>query len=253
MRARTLPLMAAAATAIGLILLIPGQPVAQTPPMMHGEDAVGFDMLDTDGDGVVSREEFDTFMAERPMLRQGASAEQGRMGARMEAMRDARRGDRWGSRSSGRKGARSGDGQMEHMLRDGMGGRFGMWMGEDMGMDMGLMPRGRIGEMTDEMRAEMAARMVERFDADGDGLLSAEEIAAGMEAMAALRNDPAARARAMFERLDTDGDGVISAEEFEAAHERMRERAEQMRERMQDMRRAPGQRAPRLRNAPAGD
>ncbi|KAJ55327.1 hypothetical protein ACMU_11570 [Actibacterium mucosum KCTC 23349] len=59
---------------------------------------------------------------------------------------------------------------------------------------------GREG-VSDDRRAEFAARMVERKDTNGDGLLSVEEIAA--------RED-------VFARLDTNGDGALSLEEFEA-------------------------------------
>ncbi len=63
--------------------------------------------------------------------------------------------------------------------------------------------------------AERAARMLERFDADGDGFLNAGEMPkpgrkGGMERM--------------FERLDTDGSGGISEAEFKSARDKMRER-----------------------------
>jgi Ca2+-binding EF-hand superfamily protein len=91
-------------------------------------------------------------------------------------------------------------------------------------------PMGRIRAMAEEtpldrdaFAAEMAAdaatraaRIFERLDADGDGLLSAEELAP---------RRPERRA-AMFDRIDADGDGVITREEAEAAHARWRERAE---------------------------
>ena len=57
-----------------------------------------------------------------------------------------------------------------------------------------------------ERRAsELASRMVERMDADGDGLLSAAELA--------LRPAPAMN----FDRLDIDGDGVVTEAEIAAA------------------------------------
>lgn len=58
-----------------------------------------------------------------------------------------------------------------------------------------------------------AARMIERMDADGDGLLSAAELASGQGGMPA----------AMFDRLDADGDGAVSKAEAEAAQARMRD------------------------------
>lgn len=58
----------------------------------------------------------------------------------------------------------------------------------------------------------MAAKMIERHDADGDGKLTAAEMAA-----------PPMPER-MFDRLDTDKDGAISKDEAEAAKARFAER-----------------------------
>lgn len=64
-----------------------------------------------------------------------------------------------------------------------------------------------------EQRAtERATRMMQRMDSDGDGFLSAAELAT-----------PAAPAR-MFDRLDTDGDGAVTRAEAEAAQARMADR-----------------------------
>lgn len=64
-----------------------------------------------------------------------------------------------------------------------------------------------------EKRAsDAAARMIEMRDSDGDGLLSAAEMAT-----------PAMR-KGAFARLDGDGDGAISAAEAQAAQARMAER-----------------------------
>lgn len=59
--------------------------------------------------------------------------------------------------------------------------------------------------------ADMAARMVERQDADGDGLLTAAEMA--------TRPAP----DRFFDRADADGDGALTAEEIAAAQDRMAE------------------------------
>ena len=61
-----------------------------------------------------------------------------------------------------------------------------------------------------------AARMIEQLDTDGDGKLSAAELAT--RPMAATMSDR------MFERLDTDKDGAISEAEMTAAKDRMSER-----------------------------
>lgn len=64
-------------------------------------------------------------------------------------------------------------------------------------------------------RAEdRAARMIERLDENGDGVLQMDE----------MPDRGADRAERMFDRIDENEDGVISAEEFEAAKERMGDR-----------------------------
>ncbi len=63
----------------------------------------------------------------------------------------------------------------------------------------------------EQMATNRAMRQIERLDADGDGLLSIEEMAARPMPMR------------MFERVDADGDGAISREEIEAAKLRMAE------------------------------
>lgn len=93
--------------------------------------------------------------------------------------------------------------------------------------------RGPGGEGDRQMRGE---RMVERFDANGDGdiskeeietvraqefaaadtngdgALTLEEVQAHQEAKRAERR--AQRQQAMFDRLDTDGNGVLTEDEF---------------------------------------
>ena len=56
---------------------------------------------------------------------------------------------------------------------------------------------------------EMAARMIARQDADGDGKLSVAEMA------------PRTGAERMFARIDTDKDGALSQAELTAAKDRM--------------------------------
>ena len=61
----------------------------------------------------------------------------------------------------------------------------------------------QVADMT-ARAAEMAAKMIERMDDNADGQLSAEEMAQGP------------RAPTLFERADADNDGAVSKEEVEA-------------------------------------
>lgn len=64
---------------------------------------------------------------------------------------------------------------------------------------------------------ERAARMVRELDTDGDGLLSAAELAQGRVDGPGARHDPAR----LFQRLDADGDGVITRDEAAKSMARM--------------------------------
>ena len=61
------------------------------------------------------------------------------------------------------------------------------------------------------LAAEMATRMIERHDVDGDGLLTAAEFA--------TRPAP----DRMFEMADADGDGALTQDELDAARDQMAE------------------------------
>ncbi len=72
----------------------------------------------------------------------------------------------------------------------------------------GALDASELAEMGHKGRGgknDRGARMMERMDADKDGKLSMEEMAA--------RHDPAR----MLKRLDKDGNGSLSAEEFAQA------------------------------------
>ena len=78
--------------------------------------------------------------------------------------------------------------------------------------------------------------MKQRFDTDGDGIISPEEKAAAKEWM--QQNHPEAAERMgghkprMMEQFDTDGDGVLSPEEKTAAKEWMQQNHPEAAERM---------------------
>lgn len=95
------------------------------------------------------------------------------------------------------------------------GQRKAMILGTDANGDGKLsaeeLAAGQIRMMTERANAR-SARMILMMDVDGDGLLSVEEMAAGPGPMR------------MFDRLDTDGDGAISKPEADAMAERMQGR-----------------------------
>lgn len=68
------------------------------------------------------------------------------------------------------------------------------------------------GKVTlDEMKAHRAERFA-AMDGNGDGVLSQEEIVAGMKAQAEERM--ARRAARMIEMFDADGDGMVASDEM---------------------------------------
>lgn len=91
---------------------------------------------------------------------------------------------------------------------------------------------GRFGPRVDqnarisqtEFVEQRTARLV-AMDADGDGVVSAEEMRAHRQARGAEM-----RGR-MFERMDADGDGVVTRAEYDAAHEQRRTRSAERGER----------------------
>jgi len=74
--------------------------------------------------------------------------------------------------------------------------------------ELSAMHLARLTERADDM----AARMVERHDTDGDNALSAAELAA--------RPMPAM----MFDQMDSDGDGAVTRAEADALRDRMHDR-----------------------------
>jgi len=78
---------------------------------------------------------------------------------------------------------------------------------------------------------EVMQKLLEKFDADGDGKLNAEEGAAAKQAMAERRGEGGGGdgKAEMFKRFDKDGDGKLNADEGKAAREAMEQhRKEEM-------------------------
>lgn len=82
-----------------------------------------------------------------------------------------------------------------------------------------------------QARGERHAKMLERFDADGDGSLSEAERKTARETMLAENPERAARHAEHIKRFDKDGDGQLNDAERTAARESMKGRGGKFRER----------------------
>ncbi|KMK68104.1 EF-hand domain-containing protein [Puniceibacterium sp. IMCC21224] len=80
--------------------------------------------------------------------------------------------------------------------------------------ELAAQAQARKAERMAAREAEMTERMIERRDANDDGMLSPEEMQG--------RRDPAD----MFKRVDANGDGVVTAVEFADATKRMHHKME---------------------------
>ncbi|TCP60837.1 EF hand domain-containing protein [Rhodovulum bhavnagarense] len=177
----------AAGTVAVLLGALPGMAEAR------GMGGGAFAMIDTDKDGNLSLDEFTA----RAKARFEALDNDG------DGLLSADEAARLGKPSGRRDGARGGYGMGSGRIQGHPGMGYGMFGGMQ-----GTGPmQGGFGDpaLTDEERAARAADMVEMLDADGDGKLSANEMA--------TRPGP----EMIFNRVDADGDGTISRDEFDAA------------------------------------
>lgn len=70
----------------------------------------------------------------------------------------------------------------------------------------GFLSAEELAAASERAKEDRIAKMIEKRDVDGDGVLSPAEMQPDED-----------RSAKMFERLDADSDGVISAEEFDSA------------------------------------
>ncbi|CAI9110583.1 OLC1v1010639C1 [Oldenlandia corymbosa var. corymbosa] len=67
--------------------------------------------------------------------------------------------------------------------------------------------------MADANEKEEHERIFKRFDANGDGKISATELGDALKTLGSVKEEEVGR---MMKEIDTDGDGFISHDEFTA-------------------------------------
>lgn len=121
------------------------------------------------------------------------------------------RGEGDGSRHGMNFEALDADGNGEVTREEMRAAREGRFMEADADGD-GRLSRDEMIAAAQERAAKRVDQMIKRFDADGDGAVSAAE----------LPQPDEKRAARMFDKIDADNSGGISAEEFAEAREMRR-------------------------------
>ena len=85
-------------------------------------------------------------------------------------------------------------------------------------------PRKGPKEITRVEALQKAGERFDRADTNADGILTAEEMRAGMEKMREGKGDRPKGGRQHFDKADADGSGALSFEEFKNAARKMSER-----------------------------
>jgi len=161
------------------------------------------EMADRDGDGAVSREEFESLERVAQLPEEGREAMFGRLDKDGDGVirgEELRR-----SKPGGPKGARGAEGRrppvprLQELDRDGDGEI--------------VFEEFRGGRFVSQMPEERQRELFDRLDRNGDGRLSAED---GPPRRPGRERGERRPPRRDFESIDRDGDGAVSFEEFRA-------------------------------------
>jgi Ca2+-binding EF-hand superfamily protein len=184
-----------------------GMDVADLANMMQTRAEARFARLDADGDGVVTREEFNESGMRRAgrMFRQLDADGDGELTMAEFTANVADRAERMFSRMD-----RDGDGRVtaedrpRNLARADRPGQAGMGP-RGMGREMRELMRGdgMTAESLAGLMEERAGARFDRLDADGDGMISREEFMAGL----------GERAERMVARMDRNEDGVVTRDD----------------------------------------
>ena len=175
-----------------LIAALLGGVAFTAPALAKGRMGTMFEKIDANGDGYIDRAEIQAARDAR-----FAAADTNGDGALSSDEMKAARDDAQSRHGQGRKGVSfsdidtDGDGTISQAEFDAA--------------------KSKRAERVKDYRNKRGARMIERMDANGDGLIQKSELGGGF-------------ADRMFERLDADKDGRISKAEAEAARGGMKHR-----------------------------